>query len=113
MVLWIAALMFVVFNHATLIPNLSTRAMAPMGDIAGVASAVIGSVLIGGGALLGSVYDRAYDGTVTPLSLAFLGGGLVVAGLVAASARAAARRDGDGSPPGPPGGPPVVAPTGI
>ena len=113
MVLWIAALMFVVFNHATLIPNLSTRAMAPMGDIAGVASAVIGSVLIGGGALLGSVYDRAYDGTVTPLSLAFLGGGLVVAGLVAASARAAARRDGDGSPPGPPGGPPVVAPTGV
>jgi DHA1 family bicyclomycin/chloramphenicol resistance-like MFS transporter len=93
MVLWIAALMLVVFNHATLIPNLSTRAMEPMGDIAGVASAVVGSVLIGGGAVLGSFYDRAYDGTVLPLSLAFLGGGIAVAALVAVSARAAARRD--------------------
>ncbi len=90
---WIAALMVVVFHHATLIPNLSTRAMEPMGDIAGVASAVVGSVLIGGGALLGAAYDRAYDGTVLPLSLAFLGSGLAVAALVAVSARAGARRD--------------------
>jgi DHA1 family bicyclomycin/chloramphenicol resistance-like MFS transporter len=113
MALWIAALMVVVFNHATLIPNLSTRAMEPMGDIAGIASAVVGSVLIGGGAVLGSFYDRAYDGTVTPLSLAFLGGGLAVAVLVAASARAAARRDATPSvtPPVTPGGPAAVVPT--
>ena len=114
MALWIAALMLVVFNHATLIPNLSTRAMEPMGDIAGVASAVVGSVLIGGGALLGSAYDRAYDGTVLPLSLAFLGGGLAVAVLVAASARAAARRDG-AAPAAPTlmaGGPAATSPTG-
>ncbi|NBQ25452.1 MAG: hypothetical protein EBU26_14550 [Verrucomicrobia bacterium] len=87
--------------------------MEPMGDIAGIASAVVGSVLIGGGAVLGSFYDRAYDGTVTPLSLAFLGGGLAVAVLVAASARAAARRDATPSvtPPVTPGGPAAVVPT--
>ena len=91
--LWVLGLMVVVFNHATLIPNLSSRAMEPMGDIAGIASAVVGSVLIGGGAILGSAYDRAYDGTVLPLSLAFLGTGLTVAVLLLASRGAAGRRD--------------------
>lgn len=89
---WTAALMLVVLSHATLIPNLTSRAMEPMGDIAGVASAVVGSVLIGGGALLGAALDRAFDGTTTPLSLAFLGCGVAVIGLLLAAEGPAGRR---------------------
>jgi DHA1 family bicyclomycin/chloramphenicol resistance-like MFS transporter len=61
--------------------------MEPMGDIAGLASAITGAVLIGGGALLGSLIDRAYDGTVLPLALAFVAGALIVSMLVRASER--------------------------
>jgi DHA1 family bicyclomycin/chloramphenicol resistance-like MFS transporter len=53
--------------------------MEPMGDIAGLASAVNGAVLIGGGALLGAAIDRAYDGTVLPLAIAVSAIGAVVA----------------------------------
>ena len=69
-------------NHAVLIPNLNARAMEPMGDIAGTASAINGSVLIGLGALIGSVFDRAFDGTVLPLASALLGTGVVASLLV-------------------------------
>ena len=46
--------------------------MEPMGEMAGTASALIGTAQIGGGALIGSFIDGAYDGTVTPLATAFL-----------------------------------------
>jgi MFS transporter, DHA1 family, multidrug resistance protein len=74
-------------SHAMIIPNMSARAMEPMGDIAGVASAVIGATLIGGGALIGAAIDRAYDGTVRPLASALVVGGLLVAVLLAWSSR--------------------------
>lgn len=64
--------------HALLIPNLNALAMEPMGRVAGTASALIGTVQTGGGALLGSFIDRAYDGTVTPLVA-----GMLVCGLLA------------------------------
>jgi len=96
--LWGLGLAVVVFNHATLIPNLASRAMEPMGDVAGIASAVAGSLLIGGGGLIGSVLDRAYDGTVRPLSSAFLVTGVVAALLHLVSAPAARRRDHAVSP---------------
>lgn len=75
-------------SHAMIIPNMSARAMEPMGDIAGVASAVSGATLIGGGALIGAAIDRAYDGTVRPLAGALVVGGLLVAVLLAQSSRA-------------------------
>jgi len=65
------------FANALLSPNLNTLAMDPMGDMAGTASALIGTGQIGGGALIGSFIDRAYDGTVTPLAAAFLGVGVL------------------------------------
>lgn len=58
--------------NSLLTPNLNTLAMDPMGSMAGTASAVIGTAQIGGGAVIGSVIDRAYDGTITPLAAAFL-----------------------------------------
>jgi MFS transporter, DHA1 family, multidrug resistance protein len=71
-----------VFSHALLIPNLNTIAMAPMGAIAGTASSVIGAVQLAVGAALGAMLDRAFDGTVLPISLGFLGYGLLCLGLV-------------------------------
>lgn len=68
--------------HALLIPNFTTLAMEPMGAVAGTASALIGAVQVAGGALAGAALDRAFDGTVRPLSLGFLGYGLVAAAAV-------------------------------
>ncbi len=77
--LYLIVLTVMLCSHAMFIPNLNARAMEPMGDIAGLASAVNGAVLIGGGALLGAAIDRAYDGTVLPLAIAVSAIGAVVA----------------------------------
>jgi MFS transporter, DHA1 family, multidrug resistance protein len=69
-------------GHALLIPNLNTLAMAPMAAIAGTASSVIGAMQIVAGATLGALLDRAFDGTIRPLSFGFLGYGLAAAALV-------------------------------
>jgi DHA1 family bicyclomycin/chloramphenicol resistance-like MFS transporter len=61
-----------------LIPNLNTLAMTPVGDVAGTASGVIGTVATAAGAGLGFAVDRSFDGTVVPLSVAF-----VIAGALA------------------------------
>lgn len=82
LVVYLPVLALLLGNHAVLIPNLNARAMEPMGDIAGTASAINGSVLIGLGALIGSVFDRAYDGTVLPLASALLGTGIAASLLV-------------------------------
>jgi DHA1 family bicyclomycin/chloramphenicol resistance-like MFS transporter len=71
-----AGLMMAFACHALLIPNLNSAAMTPMGAVAGTASAVTGTLSLAGGALIGAVIDRAFNGTVTPLSVAFLVGGV-------------------------------------
>lgn len=68
--------------HAVLIPNLNAVAMAPMAAVAGTAASVIGAVQIAIGALLGSLLDRAYDGSIRPLAYGFLGYGLVALALI-------------------------------
>ena len=62
--------------YAFLFPNMNTIAMDPMGSVAGMAAAVIGMVSIAGGAFLGSMLDRAFDGTVLPIAF-----GWVIAGV--------------------------------
>jgi DHA1 family bicyclomycin/chloramphenicol resistance-like MFS transporter len=88
-VVWISA---VLVMHATMIPNVNSAALEPLGHIAGMASAVIGTVSLAGGALLGALIDRNLSGTITPLIL-----GMVVYGLIAAvwitSAERASRRN--------------------
>lgn len=74
---YVGILALLLASHAVLIPNLNARAMEPMGAIAGTASAVNGAVLVGAGGLLGAAFDRAYDGTVLPLTLALVGVGAV------------------------------------
>jgi DHA1 family bicyclomycin/chloramphenicol resistance-like MFS transporter len=78
--LYMVVLVPILFAQALLIPNLNSSAMLPMGRIAGTAAAVIGSIATLGGAGLGAVIDRLYDGTVTPLALAGVAAGLVVFG---------------------------------
>lgn len=69
--------------HGLLIPNLNTIAMLPMGHIAGTASAVIGTVSLTGGALIGSAIDRRMGDTVQPLVVSFaLMGGLALLSVV-------------------------------
>ena len=46
-----------------------------MGNVAGTAAAVIGTISTLGGALLGATIDRAFDGTIVPFATA----GLLVA----------------------------------
>lgn len=75
--LFLAGVAGVLGAHALLIPNLNSLAMDPMAAIAGTASAVIGAVQVGVGALLGSVIDAAFDGTVLPFALGVLGYGLL------------------------------------
>ncbi|MEM9132469.1 MAG: multidrug effflux MFS transporter [Actinomycetota bacterium] len=58
-------------------PLLQARAMEPMGELAGTASAVIGTVSLGGGAILAGLVDRTIDGSVTPLALAYAGYGVI------------------------------------
>ena len=69
-------------GHSLLIPNLNTLAMDPMAAVAGTASAVIGTLSTAGGAAIGWLIDRSFDGTIIPISIGFLACGVVAMGLV-------------------------------
>ncbi len=58
-------------------PLLQAQAMEPMGELAGTAAAVIGTLSLGGGAVLASFVDRAIAGSVTPLAVAYAGYGAI------------------------------------
>ncbi len=72
------ALLTVINSLRTLInPLLQAQAMEPMGQLAGTAAAVIGTVTMGGGAALASLVDRSIAGSVTPLAAAYAGYGAI------------------------------------
>jgi DHA1 family bicyclomycin/chloramphenicol resistance-like MFS transporter len=75
------------FAHGLLIPNFTTIALHPMGAVAGTASSVLGAIQLGVGSLLGWLLDRTFDGSVLPLSLGFLGYGVVALVLVLVAER--------------------------
>jgi MFS transporter, DHA1 family, multidrug resistance protein len=56
------------FGNSMLVPNANTLAMQPVPQVAGMASAVIGALGTGGGALVGSIIDSSFDGTVRPFA---------------------------------------------
>lgn len=70
--LWAYALGLVpvMLAYSMLLPNMNSAAMIPMGRVAGTASAIIGGSALLGGALIGSVIDRTFDGTITPFAIA-------------------------------------------
>ena len=69
---WYAILTGVNALHVVIGPTCNSLAMAPMGEIAGTASAVIGAVSLAVAALLSSITNNLIDGSVTPLSLGYL-----------------------------------------
>lgn len=66
-------------------PLFQSLALQPMGAIAGTAASVTGAAVFLGGAVLGSITDRALDTTVTAFGVAFLIYGLVIAATVLAA----------------------------
>jgi DHA1 family bicyclomycin/chloramphenicol resistance-like MFS transporter len=79
---FLIAMVVMLSMHALLIPNFNTLAMNPMGKVAGTAAALIGTISTALGAALGFILDRAFDGTVLPFAVGFLGYGIVAAGFV-------------------------------
>ena len=75
--LWFVAVAVINSLRTLVNPLLQAQAMQPMGELAGTAAAVIGTITLGGGALLASFVDRAIDGSVTPLALAYAGYGAI------------------------------------
>jgi DHA1 family bicyclomycin/chloramphenicol resistance-like MFS transporter len=69
---FVGSLAILIVFHAVLMPNLNTIAMLPMGRIAGTASAVIGTVSMGGGAFFGAIINGMYTDSALPLIVAFL-----------------------------------------
>jgi MFS transporter, DHA1 family, multidrug resistance protein len=80
--LFLVGLALMLSGHALLIPNFSTIALAPMASVAGTASSVLGAVQIALGAAVGALIDQSFDGTVLPISVAFLVLGGVALALV-------------------------------
>ncbi len=92
----------VLFATQLIVPDLNAAAMRPLGSVAGSAAALFGMIPGIVGAVIGGLIDRQFDGTVTPMSIAF-----VVLSLVAFGAwRRAAATDPDPQPE------PVAAATG-
>jgi DHA1 family bicyclomycin/chloramphenicol resistance-like MFS transporter len=69
---WFAIASILTALNAGSTPLMQTLSMEPMGKIAGTASSVTGATTFIGGALLGSLIDRAIVDTVTPFGVGFL-----------------------------------------
>ena len=77
---FMAYMLVVFFCVGILFGNFNALAMEPLGHIAGVAAAVVGSVTNALSLSLGTVLGQAYDGTVRPLVAGFAVLGLASAG---------------------------------
>lgn len=89
--LFIVTLLLLVSAQSILIPNFSALAMGPVGHMAGMASAITGTIFMGGGAILGSIIDRAITNTVTPLAVGFTVYGIIALVLVLRTQQVEAR----------------------
>ncbi len=59
------------FLFGVTMPNLNAIALQPMGQVAGLASSLIGAATTTIGVLFGSLIGRAFDGTPLPLAVGF------------------------------------------
>ncbi len=75
-------LALVLVGYNVLLSNLNAAAMVPVGHVAGTAAAVYATVTTAGAAVVGQRFDRAFDGTVNPFSLAFAIAGVLSLGMV-------------------------------
>ena len=93
--LFLAASAVMLPSVTALVPNTNTAAMAPLGDVAGMGAAIIGTISTAGGALLGSIVDNAYDGSVRPFTIGALAYAAAAGTAVLLAGRAAARSGDD------------------
>lgn len=70
--LFVVLLGVVLFFQQMLIPNLNAAAMNPLGHVAGTAAALLGMIPGVLGSVIGGLIDRRFDGTIRPLSIAFV-----------------------------------------
>ena len=54
-----------------ILPNFNALAMEPLGQVAGVGSALIGFYMTAAGAVFGGLIGRLFDGTVRPMEIGF------------------------------------------
>jgi DHA1 family bicyclomycin/chloramphenicol resistance-like MFS transporter len=85
--LFMAATALMLPGVTALVPNCNTAAMAPLPHVAGMAAALLGTISTAGGALLGSVVDGAYDGSVRPFGIGALVFALLALGFVLLAGR--------------------------
>jgi DHA1 family bicyclomycin/chloramphenicol resistance-like MFS transporter len=64
----------VLFVFQMLVPDLNAAAMKPLAHVAGTAAAVLGMVPGVIGSVIGTVIDRQFDGTIMPLTIAYVAG---------------------------------------
>lgn len=69
--IFFALLAFAMFVFGWSGANMNTLAMEPLGKVAGTASSVFGFLQTFGGATLGMILGRMYDGTIIPLAFAY------------------------------------------
>jgi DHA1 family bicyclomycin/chloramphenicol resistance-like MFS transporter len=77
--LFILSVAVVIACQQLLVPNINAAAMRPLAAVAGSAAAMLGMVPMILGSLLGSLIDRAFDGTITPTAIGFALSGIVTA----------------------------------
>lgn len=70
-------LALVLIGYNVLLSNLNSAAMVPVGHVAGTAAAIYATVTTAGAAVIGQRFDKAFDDTVNPFSLAFALAGAV------------------------------------
>ena len=70
--LFVIALAPVLFTVQMLLPNLTSASMRPLAHVAGTAAAIVGMVPGVLGALIGAFIDHQFNGTITPLAIAFV-----------------------------------------
>ena len=80
--LFMAYMVFILFCNGILFGNVTTMAMEPMGHIAGVGAAVVGSLSTFISVPFGVWIGQSYEGSVIPLVLGFIGCFAVAFGLM-------------------------------
>ena len=58
-------------SHSTLLTNVNSSALEPLGALAGTGAAVLGSTSMAFGSILGGITTNQFNGTVTPLTTGF------------------------------------------
>ncbi len=75
--LFVLSLAPVLFTVQMLQPDLTSAPMRPLAHVAGTAAAIFGMVPGVLGAIIGAVIDNQFNGTITPLAIAFVVGSAI------------------------------------